>query len=99
MTACTPRPIEHRDRMDETAHYAGPFCGCGDFSCPRDADDAAQCVNSECCSDDARPWCPCGENDCAERASYGAECSYEPDAEGLPVRKAEPASPVSVGPA
>jgi len=30
-----------------TIHYAGLTCGCGDCSCPRMRDDAAQCVNAE----------------------------------------------------
>lgn len=27
-------------------YYAGPFCSCGDYSCPRSADENARCVNS-----------------------------------------------------
>jgi hypothetical protein len=30
-----------------TNHYAGLTCGCGDYSCPRMHNDAAQCVNAE----------------------------------------------------
>lgn len=32
---------------DDTARYAGPFCGCRDYSCPAMHDDAAECVNAQ----------------------------------------------------
>lgn len=36
-----------KDHDAATIHYAGLTCGCGDYSCPRMHDDAAQCVNAE----------------------------------------------------
>jgi len=41
---------EHLARTDPaalTAHYAGPFCGCGDYSCPVNDDPSADCVNRQ----------------------------------------------------
>ncbi|WP_198174638.1 MULTISPECIES: hypothetical protein [unclassified Rhodococcus (in: high G+C Gram-positive bacteria)] len=38
---------EGGDYSAATSHYAGLTCGCGDYSCPRMHDDAAQCVNAE----------------------------------------------------
>ncbi|MDN3461166.1 hypothetical protein [Rhodococcus sp. APC 3903] len=38
---------EGDDYSAATIHYAGLTCGCGDYSCPRMHDDAAQCVNAE----------------------------------------------------
>ena len=35
------------DYSAATIHYAGLTCGCGDYSCPRMHNDAAQCVNAE----------------------------------------------------
>lgn len=30
-----------------TNYYAGPFCGCGDYSCPANDNPHARCVNSD----------------------------------------------------
>ena len=30
-----------------TNYYAGPFCGCGDYSCPASDNPHARCVNQE----------------------------------------------------
>ncbi len=38
---------EGDDYSAATIQYAGLTCGCGDCSCPRMRDDAAQCVNAE----------------------------------------------------
>lgn len=38
---------EGDDYSAATSHYAGLTCGCGDYSCPRMHNDAAQCVNAE----------------------------------------------------
>ncbi|ORM37788.1 hypothetical protein [Williamsia sp. 1135] len=35
------------DYADDTRRYAGPFCSCGDFSCPANNDATARCVNRE----------------------------------------------------
>ena len=51
----TPHAMDaaHEERMlDEdhgaaTNYYAGPFCGCGDYSCPANNDAHARCVNQE----------------------------------------------------
>ncbi|MGY1994360.1 hypothetical protein [Mycolicibacterium fortuitum] len=54
----TPRAIEHRDEAPPdtemfvdyaaaTNTYAGPFCSCGDYSCPANNNPTARCVNSE----------------------------------------------------
>lgn len=51
----TPHAMDaaHEERMvDEdhgaaTNYYAGPFCGCGDYSCPANNDEHARCVNQE----------------------------------------------------
>ncbi|PZU04711.1 MAG: hypothetical protein DI630_00930 [Gordonia sp. (in: high G+C Gram-positive bacteria)] len=32
---------------DLTNLYAGPFCSCGDYSCPASSDSAASCVNRD----------------------------------------------------
>lgn len=32
---------------DDTRRYAGPFCACGDYSCPASDDPAAQCVYAD----------------------------------------------------
>ncbi|WP_079632939.1 hypothetical protein [Mycobacteroides abscessus] len=53
-----PRAIErHNEALPDTQMfvdyaaatntYAGPFCGCGDYSCPASANSNARCVNSE----------------------------------------------------
>ncbi len=51
----TPHAMDaaHEERMvDEdhgaaTNYYAGPFGGCGDYSCPANNDAHARCVNQE----------------------------------------------------
>ncbi|ETZ57021.1 hypothetical protein L841_3155 [Mycobacterium sp. MAC_080597_8934] len=54
----TPRAIEHHaealpdpqmsvDYAAATNTYAGPFCSCGDYSCPANNNPNARCVNSE----------------------------------------------------
>jgi hypothetical protein len=35
------------DPAAATNYYAGPFCGCGDYSCPASDTSHAQCVNQE----------------------------------------------------
>lgn len=35
------------DYADATHHFAGPFCGCGDYSCDAATDSAASCVNRD----------------------------------------------------
>jgi len=32
---------------EATEYFAGPFCACGDYSCPRSADENARCVNRD----------------------------------------------------
>lgn len=39
------RPLD--DYADATNHYAGPFCGCGDYSCAANRDEAADCSNRQ----------------------------------------------------
>ncbi|QZH69418.1 hypothetical protein [Mycolicibacterium farcinogenes] len=49
-----PRPV-FDDELSDTDkfvdyaaamnHYAGPFCSCGDYSCPANNDSSARCVN------------------------------------------------------
>lgn len=31
----------------DTWRHAGPFCGCGDYSCPASNDPEAECVNAQ----------------------------------------------------
>ena len=53
MTATHTIDAEREERMVNedhgaaTNHYAGPFCGCGDYSCPAGDNPHAQCVNQE----------------------------------------------------
>ncbi|WP_176459814.1 hypothetical protein [Rhodococcus sp. OK302] len=35
------------DYRADTIRYAGPFCSCGDYSCPRMDDSAAKSVNRD----------------------------------------------------
>lgn len=35
------------DHGAATNYFAGPFCGCGDYSCPANDNPHARCVNSE----------------------------------------------------
>lgn len=37
-TSATPTTYRHLD-----SYYAGPFCSCGDYSCPRSEDPANRC--------------------------------------------------------
>lgn len=39
------RPLD--DYADATNHYAGPFCGCGDYSCAANHDEQADCSNRQ----------------------------------------------------
>ncbi|WP_020109756.1 hypothetical protein [Nocardia sp. 348MFTsu5.1] len=32
---------------DDTNQYAGPFCSCGDYSCPASADESATCASRD----------------------------------------------------
>lgn len=42
-----PEPERFDDDAAATNHYAGPFCSCGDYSCPANDNPAARCVNHE----------------------------------------------------
>ena len=64
------------DYTAATAHYAGPFCSCGDYSCPASSNETAQCVNSDAPIYDT--WCPCGITGCAAHHT-DAPCSYPPE--------------------
>ena len=37
----------NEDHGAATNYYAGPFCGCGDYSCPANDKPHARCVNQE----------------------------------------------------
>ena len=53
MTTTHTIDAEREERMVNEDHgaasnyYAGPFCGCGDYSCPANDTPHAQCVNQE----------------------------------------------------
>lgn len=42
-----PTALIAEHHPDLTAHYAGPFCGCGDHSCPVNADPDTDCTHRE----------------------------------------------------
>lgn len=65
------------DYAAASTHYAGPFCSCGDHSCPASNDPTAPCIN-----EDRSPvndtWCQCGINDCAAHHT-DQPCTYPPE--------------------
>ncbi|MCZ4553664.1 hypothetical protein [Gordonia rubripertincta] len=47
MDAAHEERMVEEDRNAATNYFAGPFCGCGDYSCPASADANAPCVNQD----------------------------------------------------
>lgn len=47
MNAADEARMVDMDHGAATNYYAGPFCGCGDYSCPASDRPEARCVNSE----------------------------------------------------
>ena len=47
MDAAREERMVDEDHGAATNYYAGPFCGCGDYSCPANNDAHARCVNQE----------------------------------------------------
>ncbi|GAA4158295.1 MULTISPECIES: hypothetical protein [Microbacteriaceae] len=44
-TAADGHPLN--DVTEATNYYAGPFCGCGDYSCAANRDENAECSNRQ----------------------------------------------------
>ncbi|MFJ6099369.1 hypothetical protein [Williamsia muralis] len=47
LSAADEERMVESDHTAATNHYAGPFCGCGDYSCPANDNDNARCVNND----------------------------------------------------
>lgn len=58
---------------DLTNRYAGPFCGCGDHSCPAGSDSAANCVNQDWPVESFYPADWNGVGDWADPDTWGSQ--------------------------
>jgi hypothetical protein len=47
MSAADEERMVDKDATAATNYYAGPFCGCGDYSCPASDNENARCANND----------------------------------------------------
>ena len=62
-----------------TNYYAGPFCSCADYSCPRMENTNAQCVNLDLGTTDyagGRDLCDCGDHLCGGTKDGKTDCDH-----------------------
>lgn len=79
MSAATEDRLVDLDHTAATNHYAGPFCSCGDYSCPRMENTNAQCVNLDLGTTDyagGRDLCDCGDHLCGGTRDGKTDCDH-----------------------